>query len=217
MNFTPCSGSNFRAAVTSPTLPSWIRSERETPRFWYFLATLMTKRRLARTSSLTASSSPARARRPSSTSPAAGEQLVRAHLLQVLVEAGLVLVGRVELGVSAGRRPLPLAWGGAAGLARCRSHVVYRRIRLPRSSLRQSGGRSGRKGVGLQKLCPPVKQNARRCWSGRAGSGWGRHVGRLRLIPAPGCRRHSRERPHRRARSAPGPLPGPAGSAACAR
>jgi hypothetical protein len=33
MNFTPWSTSNFFAAVTRPTLPSWIRSISETPRF----------------------------------------------------------------------------------------------------------------------------------------------------------------------------------------
>src|SRR5438034_8715080 len=38
MNFTPWSGSNFRAAVSSPTFPSPIRSVRGSPRFWYFLA-----------------------------------------------------------------------------------------------------------------------------------------------------------------------------------
>src|SRR4029077_7914387 len=43
MNFTPWSGSNFRAAVSRPTLPSPIRSVRGRPRFWYFLATEITK------------------------------------------------------------------------------------------------------------------------------------------------------------------------------
>jgi hypothetical protein len=33
MNFTPWSGSNFRAAVSKPTLPSPIRSVRGRPRF----------------------------------------------------------------------------------------------------------------------------------------------------------------------------------------
>ena len=33
MNFTPWSGSNFRAAVRRPTLPSPIRSMRAMPRF----------------------------------------------------------------------------------------------------------------------------------------------------------------------------------------
>ena len=62
MNFTPWSGSNFRAAVSSPTLPSPIRSVSGRPRFWYFLATEMTKRRLRFTSSCMASWSPARTR-----------------------------------------------------------------------------------------------------------------------------------------------------------
>ena len=60
MNFTPWSGSNFRAAVSSPTFPSPIRSMSGRPRFWYFLATEMTKRRLRFTSSCIASWSPAR-------------------------------------------------------------------------------------------------------------------------------------------------------------
>ena len=55
MNFTPWSGSNFRAAVSRPTLPSPIRSMSGRPRFWYFLATEMTKRRLRFTSSCSAS------------------------------------------------------------------------------------------------------------------------------------------------------------------
>ena len=55
MNFTPWSGSNFRAAVIRPTLPSPIRSVRGRPRFWYFLATEMTNRRFRRTSSCIAS------------------------------------------------------------------------------------------------------------------------------------------------------------------
>ena len=63
MNLTPWSGSNLRAAVSRPTLPSPIRSVRGNPRFWYFLATEMTKRRLRFTSSCIASWSPARTRR----------------------------------------------------------------------------------------------------------------------------------------------------------
>ena len=57
---TPWSGSNFRAAVSRPTLPSPMRSMSGRPRFWYFLATEMTKRRLRFTSSWSASWSPAR-------------------------------------------------------------------------------------------------------------------------------------------------------------
>ena len=68
MNFTPWSGSNFRAAVSRPTLPSPIRSMRGRPRFWYFLATEMTKRRFRLTSSWSASGSPARIFRASSIS-----------------------------------------------------------------------------------------------------------------------------------------------------
>src|SRR4026207_2139060 len=147
MNFTPWSGSNFRAAVTSPTVPSWIRSEREAPRVRPPLARV--KRRAGRyqphvplldqvregdaavlvllghadheaqvgAHQLAHRVFVARAGAPAQLDLLrAGEQLVGAHLLQVLVEAGLVLGGRAELGVSAGRRPLPLAWGGAAGL-----------------------------------------------------------------------------------------------------
>ena len=65
---TPWSGSNFRAAVSSPTFPSPIRSVSAMPRFWYFLATEMTNRRLRFTSSCIASSSPARTRRAMATS-----------------------------------------------------------------------------------------------------------------------------------------------------
>src|SRR6185436_6707345 len=60
MNLTPWSGSNFRAAVRSPTFPSPIKSVSGRPRFWYFLATEMTKRRLRFTSSCIASWFPAR-------------------------------------------------------------------------------------------------------------------------------------------------------------
>src|SRR5207244_2915525 len=68
MNFTPWSGSNFRAAVSSPTFPSPIRAVRGRPRFWYFLATEITKRRLRFTSSCIASWSPARTLRASAIS-----------------------------------------------------------------------------------------------------------------------------------------------------
>src|SRR6266513_1235232 len=68
MNFTPWSGSNFRAAVSNPTFPSPIRSVRGRPRFWYFLATEITKRRLRFTSSCIASWSPARTFRASAIS-----------------------------------------------------------------------------------------------------------------------------------------------------
>ncbi len=63
MNFTPWSGSNFVAAVTSPTLPSWMRSRKDMPRFWYFLATEITNRRFERMRSSRAAGSPACARR----------------------------------------------------------------------------------------------------------------------------------------------------------
>ena len=46
MNLTPRSGSNFRAAVMRPRLPSPIRSTSGTPRFWNFLATDTTNRTL---------------------------------------------------------------------------------------------------------------------------------------------------------------------------
>ncbi|SVB60330.1 uncharacterized protein METZ01_LOCUS213184, partial [marine metagenome] len=49
-------------------LPELIRSDRGTPRFWYSLATLTTKRRLASTSRFRAASSPALIRRARSTS-----------------------------------------------------------------------------------------------------------------------------------------------------
>src|SRR5436190_19977508 len=68
MNFTPWSGSNFRAAVSNPTFPSPSRSVRGRPRFWYFLATEITKRRLRFTSSCIASWSPARTFRASAIS-----------------------------------------------------------------------------------------------------------------------------------------------------
>jgi hypothetical protein len=63
MNLTPWSGSNFRAAVIRPRLPSPIRSVSARPRFWYFFATEITNRVLRFTSSCIASSSPARTRR----------------------------------------------------------------------------------------------------------------------------------------------------------
>src|ERR1043166_7864427 len=50
MNLIPLVSSNLWAARISPRLPSLMRSERETPWFWYFLATETTNRRLERTS-----------------------------------------------------------------------------------------------------------------------------------------------------------------------
>ena len=68
MNFTPRSGSNFRAAVISPRFPSPIKSTSGTPRFWNFLATDTTKRTLWRASRSWASTSPLNAFRASSIS-----------------------------------------------------------------------------------------------------------------------------------------------------
>ena len=65
---TPRSGSNFRAAVMRPTLPSPIRSISGTPRFWNFFATETTKRTLCRASFSCASTSPLNARRASAVS-----------------------------------------------------------------------------------------------------------------------------------------------------
>ena len=55
MNLIPFVSSNLCAARISPRLPSLIRSDSETPWFWYFFATLTTKRRLDRTSLSSAS------------------------------------------------------------------------------------------------------------------------------------------------------------------
>jgi hypothetical protein len=65
MNLIPLVSSNFRAARISPMFPSLIRSESETPWFWYFFATATTKRRLERTSCSSASGAPSRMRRAS--------------------------------------------------------------------------------------------------------------------------------------------------------
>src|SRR5690349_9197279 len=54
----PFVSSNLWAARISPRLPSLIKSESDTPWFWYFLATDTTKRRFERTSLSSASSSP---------------------------------------------------------------------------------------------------------------------------------------------------------------
>src|SRR5438128_7160529 len=58
MHMIPCVSSNLWAARIRPRLPSLIRSESDTPWFWYFLATDTTKRRFERTSLSSASSSP---------------------------------------------------------------------------------------------------------------------------------------------------------------
>ncbi len=68
----PLVSSNLWAARIRPRLPSLIRSARETPWFWYFLATETTKRRLLRTSLSSASASPARMRWARVTSSSCG-------------------------------------------------------------------------------------------------------------------------------------------------
>src|SRR5213080_3599621 len=57
MNLMPLVSSNLWAARIRPRLPSLIKSERETPWFWYFLATETTNRRFERTSLSSATSS----------------------------------------------------------------------------------------------------------------------------------------------------------------
>src|SRR5213593_3606081 len=57
MNLIPLVSSNLWAARIRPRLPSLIKSERETPWFWYFLATETTNRRFERTSLSSASAS----------------------------------------------------------------------------------------------------------------------------------------------------------------
>ena len=86
MNFTPWSGSNFRAAVSRPTLPSPIRSISGSPRFWYFFATEMTKRRLRLTSSCSASWSPARISSGNLDFFVSLEQRISADFIEVLIE-----------------------------------------------------------------------------------------------------------------------------------
>ena len=68
MNLNPRVSSNFSAALMSPMLPSLMRSGNVSPWFWYCLATLTTKRRLASTSLSKAALSPLRMRWVSSTS-----------------------------------------------------------------------------------------------------------------------------------------------------
>src|SRR6266581_5384412 len=57
MNLMPLVSSNLWAARIRPRLPSLIKSESDTPWFWYFLATETTNRRLERTSLSSASAS----------------------------------------------------------------------------------------------------------------------------------------------------------------
>src|SRR2546425_525833 len=57
MNLMPLVSSNLCAARIRPRLPSLIKSESDTPWFWYFLATDTTNRRLDRTSLSSASGS----------------------------------------------------------------------------------------------------------------------------------------------------------------
>src|SRR5207249_580753 len=57
MNLIPFVSSNLWAARIRPRLPSLIKSESDTPWFWYFLATDTTNRRLDRTSLSSASGS----------------------------------------------------------------------------------------------------------------------------------------------------------------
>src|SRR5215216_2401401 len=68
MNLIPFVSSNLCAARISPRLPSLIRSERDTPWFWYFFATETTKRRFDATSFSSASWSFCRIRWASRTS-----------------------------------------------------------------------------------------------------------------------------------------------------
>src|SRR5256885_9001423 len=57
MNLMPLVSSNLWSARIRPRWPSLIKSESETPWFWYFLATETTNRRFERTSSSSASAS----------------------------------------------------------------------------------------------------------------------------------------------------------------
>src|SRR5438876_6546766 len=57
MNLMPLVSSNLWAARIRPRLPSLIKSESDTPWFWYFLATETTNRRFERTSLSSASAS----------------------------------------------------------------------------------------------------------------------------------------------------------------
>src|SRR5260370_19220042 len=68
MNLIPLVSSNLWAARISPRLPSLMRSESDTPWFWYFFATETTKRRLERTNLSSASSFPCLMRWASDTS-----------------------------------------------------------------------------------------------------------------------------------------------------
>src|SRR5687767_4533582 len=78
MNLIPLVSSNLWAARIRPRFPSLMRSESETPWFWYFLATETTKRRLLRTSLSSASASPSRIRWARRTSSSWG---IRGYLL----------------------------------------------------------------------------------------------------------------------------------------
>ena len=163
---TPWSGSNFRAAVSRPTLPSPIRSVSGRPRFWYFLATEMTKRRLRFTSSCMASWSPARTSFAMAISCWRREQRSLADLVEVLVED--VPVGVVD---AEGLGGLPLAaaarlLGGRLGqdllaVARASAQPARRGVGRP---LGAAGGAWLAAGVGLSScvMCADTLSRAPR-------------------------------------------------------
>ena len=68
MNLNPRVSSNFCAAFIKPRLPSFIKSGKLKPWFWYCFATLTTKRRFARVNLSNARWSPLRMRCANSTS-----------------------------------------------------------------------------------------------------------------------------------------------------
>ena len=87
----PFVSSNLCAARIRPRLPSLIRSESDTPWFWYFFATETTKRRLERTSLSSASWSPSRMLLREPHFFFARDQRIRADVAQVLIERAFVV------------------------------------------------------------------------------------------------------------------------------
>ena len=111
-----------------PRLPSLIRSESETPWFWYFLATETTKRRLERTSLSSASWSPARMRRARSDLVLARDQRILADVAQVLVERAFVVARRACARGDAVAPWRRVASGPGAGWPRASRRTVSREV-----------------------------------------------------------------------------------------
>ena len=142
----PFVSSNLWAARMRPRLPSLIRSESDTPWFWYFLATDTTKRRLVRTSLSSASPSPLRIRWARRDLLLLRNQRVRADLAEILVERSFVERRTPPAGTNLhwthATRPRT-GWGGTHATA-WRS---YRRRNLTNLTLRPSAAQPARRAV----------------------------------------------------------------------